>query len=310
MFRLVVFLMVFTAGCGWFKKRKASDPTPLTTMEQLQTWYDGKLAEAAAVAHPDNGWVYLESCDAMLWNGLMASSPGVQWVNIYAAENVDEDGRFHRRPPPYCWNETDGDVGSKTTWSRDMGKGLMIWAMRRGELKAVERHAAYGVENNWVMGKPFDDGRVLYTPSTIGELYQVIHLLGGEDSVNRIWPSTYSEGLVDYEAHLQVLGIMIRGYVAEKLNDMDAVPRPSDGAALLDINGVMFDRLVEHSERQPRCPFYEYMRAIYENGNLDAAAALVMDPSWECDYMRDEDHESLAEEIFVASLIMERTNGR
>ena len=296
---LAIFVVV---GCG--KKREANESPEPTMIDQLSTTYDAWIAQSIPMRGEHNGWITPSSCDGMLWTGLWASSPRVEGVDITASEYEQSPGRFGRRPPPHCWDETNGDVGSKTTWSRDMLKGLMIWSYRRGHRDVLERHAEYGKRKNWKMGEPLDDGRAVYTPSSIGELYSTIYAMGGEDNASRVWPGTYTSGLNDYQAHLQMLSIYIRGTIAEQLNSADAIPMP--GAGLLDISNTMYDRIVEHSSREPLCPFYEYMRAVYDDGDLNHATELVMSPTWDCEYMRDGDDHRLAIQTFVGGLILDR----
>lgn len=305
--KYVLILMVVLSGCGWFKKFDAKHSDPPQLIDELKTSYAQWVDESIELRDIQNGWLMSDGCDSMLYNGLWASSPGIDGVDINAAEYPDEPGRFGRRPGTPCWTPELGDNGSKTTWSRDMGMGFIVWAYRKGNIGVLERHAKYGKSKNWQMGEPFDDGRVQYTPAMIGQLYYAIYALGGEDSTNRIWPNVYPSGLNDFEAHLQMLSIYLRGTIAEKLNSADAVPA-KPGSALIDISAPMFDRVIEHSTREPMCPFYEYLRAVYVDGKMDHATELVMSPDWQCEYMRETDHLRLAIQTFVGGLILERVN--
>lgn len=278
--KLIVIAMLFaaTAACSEkVKKVKIADPDA-KKVAQLQQLYDDMLRQAEDIRDPVTGWLDVKGCDGMIWAGRYASAPGVNEVDILAAENPEQPGRFHRRPAPYCWNEDEGDVGSKSTWSRDMAVcGLFVYAWEREDLQALERHAAYGKQENWKMGKPIADGRVLYTPSVIGLLYQLIFGLGGEDNASRAWPSIYTAGLDDFQAHLQVCSIWLRGEVAETYGDADAVPaKPEDGASLTSVSTTMFERLQEHHERVPGDPFYAYVHGLY-NGDMMPAVEACLD---------------------------------
>ncbi len=156
------------------------------------------------------------------------------------------------------------------------------------------------------MGSPLADGRAVYTPSVIGILYQVIYGLGGENSPSRAWPSIYSPGLDDYQAHLQMLDIWLRGEVAEKMNDADALPKR--GASLLDISGVMYQRIVEHSDREPNCPFYQYLRGVYDGSMTKPIELLLASDKPGCSFVRGGDGVDKSEWFFTAKLVLRRMN--
>lgn len=346
MLRFLMSLCLFVSACNGDDK-KAKDPSPSELQAELQQRYELKLAQAKELADEKNGWISGRDCDGALWTGKYSCATGVPKVDMTASEFEGQPGRFGRRPAPACWNEQDGDVGSKTTWSRDMGKGLYRWAWCTDNREALERHASYGVKKTWKMGEPLDDGRVVYTPSMIGELYQLIYAMGGKDNVNRVWPSLYPSGLDDYQAHIQVLGIQIRGEAAEKLGLVGEAPKkPSDSSELvsydtdvvveamdgrprwggdyvvqpngelmlLDVTGTMYARLKEHAERQPNCAYYQYMLGVYDGSMQRALEVLLAEPVDGCDYLRGSEHErlALAEWLSVASDVLkrlEKTNG-
>jgi len=152
----------------------------------------------------DHGWV-VDGCDAMLWEG--------KYRAVVGGGNVDaaklEKGRWGRRPVP-CWANGE-DLGSKTTWSRDMGLGFMFWMFRTGNLDNLVEHGNYGKKKNWKMGEPFADGRVYYTPNMIGTLFRAIKKMGGDSDLNILLPSSYPSGLEGFHAHLLVLRIALNG---------------------------------------------------------------------------------------------------
>jgi hypothetical protein len=137
------------------------------------------------------------------------------------------------------------------------------------------------------MGQPFGDGRVVYSPALVGALAQTVYALGGRDVDQRRWPDFYPVGLVDYEAHLQVLSIEHRGEVEESLRtkSLDATPAkpgppitddPTDGAGLttLDISSDMLGRLKEHVAREPSNPLFQAALARYTGDQNPTEVAL------------------------------------
>jgi hypothetical protein len=224
---LALIILLSVVSC---KKENKKEPDELTRLDELKAAYVVKLQNAVDVRDPDTGWLAREDCDGMIWAGKYASIPEVTGVNIEAAEYPGVPGKFGRRPPPWCWTPEEGDVGSKTEWSRDMFiAGLLPYAWRTGKRDILERHLAYGAANNWILGSPFDDGRVVYSPNLIGLAYSAVYALKGELSPHAFWPSYFDSGLTDFQAHLQVMSIWMQGEVAERLGDGDAMPQNPDG---------------------------------------------------------------------------------
>ena len=291
---LSALLMVcFAASCGLIKRHSETPPESTDRLFELKQLYEERLSQAAAMRDTETGWLARWDCDAMIWSGQYASATGVSGVDILAAE-FDGSGRFSRRPMPPCWDGSD--QGSKTTWSRDMYlAGLLPWAWYTSQREVLERHARYGKENNWIMGEPLDDGRVVYTPSLIGITFKAIEALGGEHDVNSIWPDVYPSGLVDYEAHLQAMSILLHGEIAAKM----------DGSALtLDISNTMFERIIEHANNVPEEPLYAFLAAKYD-GKMTHVLDLLLDPSMPMGgFVRCSEPSQcrLAHWLFVASL--------
>lgn len=290
----LVFLISLTS-CG--KTNKEQPPAPVANTPALHEMYITQLASAQNLVDA-NGWLTPNDCDGMIWAG--KSACGGLKVNILAAEYPDQPGRFNRHPQPFCDPDT---ATSKTSWSRDMGiAGLLPYALCARDLPVLQRHAAYGNKKNWVMGEPFADGRVVYTPSMIGVLYQLVFAMGGEDSPNRVWPSVYPGGLKDYEAHLQMMDIWIRGEITPKLRQTD----------LLDITDPMLSRIKDHVGDEPECPFYNYMLGFYTGDMAKTVDLLLNSKHPNCLYVRGDsiDRVDLAEWLFVANLALKKLEGK
>lgn len=285
---LCILLGVYECG-QWSKKSEADTPAP-TNIQSLKSKYDEVLDEAKKKADPTDGWIEKSECDGMLWAGKYLCGGGSP--KLEAAEYPNEPGKFNRRPSPYCGEEFGN---SKTTWSRDMGMGLMSGAWCSKNREILERHASYGTKKNSMMGEPFADGRAVYTPSIIGILYQVIYSLGGADTTARHTPSIFSSGLDDYQAHLQMIDIWLRGETARREIDLS-----------LDISQTMYERVKEHSDREPTCPFYQYMRGIYD-GSLETVTSLLLESDKpKCQYVRGSDGVFTSEWLFVAKLTLKK----
>jgi len=287
--------------------RNKHKPRPLpenSRVAQLLEMYETKKELALELADSENGWI-VSDCDGMLWNGKYNCGLGGGGANLRAAEYPGTPGRYNRRPEPFC----EAGAGSQTSWSRDMGMGLISAAWCQKDLPLLEAHAAFGTANLWKMGEPLADGRVVYTPAMIGKLYQTIRALGGPNSPASIWPSVYPSGLDDYQAHLQILDIWLRGEIEESRGNADAVPRPpEDGLELLDVTHTMWQRIKEHAAREPACPFYRYMEAIYVTADIEPTLELLLEDRNECQYLRCDGHQGchVGEWLFVAKNVLDR----
>lgn len=290
---LLILLCVLAGATNCSKKKEEKSISASPRKAELQAVFTEKLAQSKLERSKD-GWLGTADCDAILWTGKYSCA--ADGVNITTAEYPDQPGRFNRRPAPFC----EVDQGSKTSWSRDMGMGLFTYAWCNKNLAVLERHASYGTSKQWKMGEPLDDGRVVYTPSVIGHLYQVIFTLGGEDNANRVWPSIYSEGLTDFQAHLQVMDIWLRGELANKTTLADS----SDA-----ISSIMFDRIKEHVGREPMCPMFNLLNGVYNSGELNTTIDLLLGTTWTCTYLHTDErtsHVFLTEWLFVASQVLKK----
>lgn len=300
--RQVVILLFLLLGCGEGVEPK--EPALDGRIEQLREIQYERIQLSYQI-RDENGWLAGRDCDGMVWAGKYAAATDVAQVNIEASEFTDEPGRFGRRAEPRCWTPEEGDQGAKATWSRDQANlGLLPYAWRKQNRDLLERHASYGEANNWQMGEPRSETRVVYSPQLVGLLYQAIFALGGEDNFLRKTPQVYPSGLDDYEAHNQMMSIWLRAEIAEALNDQEEVPRP----ALLNVSETMHARIIEHSDREPENPFYWALRGIYTGDFTQAIDLCLREDMPVGSYVRCNDFKQcqLAEIIFACDLILRR----
>lgn len=177
------------------------------------------LYQSLAASHCDShGFIMHEECDSLIFTGLYGVS--VSNIDIEAAK--DESGKWHRRPLKDCYPKH-----SKSTISMDMLLGLLVYLywLGKSDKKKAGRIAKelydYGKANNWIMGNG-DPGRTLMRPgmqATLAEL--VYHLTGQNDRIARNLPQVYGDNLTDYQLHLAMLDIYLRGclkgYITKKM---------------------------------------------------------------------------------------------
>jgi len=289
-----IFIVLFLVSCGTVGRVAPDDSDRLNELDSL---YQHRLKEASALAEKSTGWLTFSDGDTLLWDlGKYGSSPGVT-LSPRASE-YEDTGRFGRRPPvgqKRCWTPEDGDICAAATWSRDMGVGLITYGVRRNDLKLLEDHAGYGENHSWYMGKPLADGRTIYTPVMVGLLYSAIYGLGGEDSIHRHIPDPWASGLDDYEAHIQMMKILIHSQTSKKSSNVD------------EISEKMGERITEHYGREPHSLFYSYLHALYNGGMSSVVDLCLADTVTFPGYVRCDSMEKceLAEWLFACGLVLE-----
>lgn len=276
---------------------KHAEKEPDDDLSALEDKFEAKLAATAAILDPTTGWPAPLDCDGLLWAG-KAAAVGLP-TNVDLAEYAP--GELHRRPPPSCWNETDGDVGSKSTISNDMVLGWLWakWSLK--DLAALQRLAAYGEEHNWQMGKPLSQAsRVVLKPNQIGMLGRMIHVLsnGADSRSYRHLFDSYLSVEADYERHLQALGILLQGEVEMEALDI----------RLVEISDQMLARLHELVDAEPQNPLFHAALARYTGDYDQAITLLLADDTPVPTYVRGDHVEALAavEWLFAAGVVIRK----
>lgn len=261
---LIVLGSLAAVSCAQ-KKHDESEPLDDSRLSALETKFAAIFDETEVLLDPVTGWPSNTDCDGLLWAG-KARAVGLP-SQIDLAEYAP--GELHRRPAPSCWNEQDGDVGSKSTISNDMILGWLWakWGLK--DLEALKRLAAYGEAHNWIMGAPSSMlSRVYLKINQQGLLGRMIFVLsdGADDRSYRHLFESYHSVSADYERHLQALGILLQGSV-----EMDAKE-----LQLLDITDQMLTRLRELVEAEPTNPLFHAALGVY-TGDFEQAITLLLD---------------------------------
>lgn len=255
--RFAILYLGLIMGCVSHPEKSA----PATRKAQIEDKILEASAALNALSDPETGWPSKTDCDGTLWAGLACA--GGYPVKIELAEYFP--GEVHRRPPPSCWNRTDGDVGAKSTTSNDMLLGYMWCLWSRRDAAGFKRLADYGEAHSWVMGEPTAvASRVVLKPNQLAILGRALHKLG-DDRGYRNTPALYGPAVTDSEQHLQALGITLYGEVTEG-NSME----------LVDINGNMLERLQALADADPKNPGFVTALGIY-TGDMEGAVDLFLD---------------------------------
>ena len=290
----ILFLVLFLVSCS-HGSHEESTPLDDERLTVLADKFKSKKEGVTALLDPQTGWVNNHDCDGTLWAG-KAAAIGLP-VQLDLAEYAP--GELHRRPAPSCWNEKDGDVGSKSTISNDMILGWLWAKWNLKDFEAIKRLAQYGEDHNWVMGKPASMvSRVLLKPNQQGLLGRMIFEMSqGTDSRSyRHLFEYYAEVKEDYEMHLQALGILLQGEVS--MDQLD----PN----LLDINDQMIQRLHDLVDANPENPLFQAALGVY-TGDFDQAITLLLEDTTPVPtYVRGGNVEVLAkvEWLFAANIVI------
>lgn len=247
-----VFCLTTAAGCA--KNKNGSTPTvpdngPL--LDLLRPKYD--LYESLAKGKQDaSGFILTEECDSLLFSALLGT--GRLPVAVENARN--DSGTWHRRPLNYepCYPDH-----SASSISRDMFLGLFffIWENKRREL--AEQIFDYGEAHSWKMGDG-DATRTVLSPGLQATLAEIIARLGGADhKVYRAIPVLFTEGGRGFEAHLDVLHILLRGELFGFISDQNLKVVRS------------------HAGRNARNGFFAYVDAKFSGGDQTKALESLLD---------------------------------
>jgi hypothetical protein len=264
-------------------------------ISELRAKYIGMHELARSRFDQETGWPSKNDCDGTLWAGL-AYAGGMKSVKIELAEH--KPGEIHRRPFKPCW---DGqDQGSRTTVSRDMLAGYMFALWAKQDLEGLKRLASYGEANNWIMGKPFDDGRVFLSGNGIGLLGRMIKKLNGPEKVYRHIQPIFTRG-EDYELHLMLVGILLNAFVDEKL-DMTY-----DVAQTVDVTDRQKDLLEWAASEFPENATAQAAWATYHDGDFTKAIDLLLKDDYPMPgYVRGDENYKLVYWLFSAKLVLLR----
>ncbi len=267
------WLLFLLSGCAHGNKRVPSEPSTLA--EQLAQKRDSWLAELAAAADKNTGWLSSVDCDGTLWEGeaLAAGHP----TQLVLAEW--ESGEIHRRL------KTSGECYPKesdSTFSRDMLMGYILGMYSTKDLDALSRLVAYGTTNNWVLGKP----NVIPSPEGLGLLGRAVASLGGTfEEYSRV-PNACLPPIKDYEFHTQTLAIILDGEINNGISD------------------VCFATLKRDAESFPDDALLVGAYSVYAGGT-DIAMGLLLKDDYKCpSYVRPVPAYCTIHKAFAAQLIL------
>lgn len=255
MLRLLILVLCISA-CGRSGQKEADG---YHTSAELQERY--RAIQAASHEVQDSfGFVETEKCDSILMSSLAAVGRGER---IDLASARDSAGQWYRRPLFY--DECYASGGSKSTISRDMFTGIFFYLFRTQDLDALRGIQKYGKEHSWVMGQ----GVITRTPLGFGLqglLAGMIRKLEGGEAYDKFdLQPAWGINLTDFEAHLQILSVLMYGEVYGFIPD----------TAKKQVK-------IQHS-RQPKNPLFALASAKWVDGDYAAAEQALLNGPWPSD---------------------------
>lgn len=199
------------------------------------------------------GFIESHECDSLLFTGLVGCLPSVS-VDIDAAFDK-ETGMWHRRPT----NKLCFPIGSRSTISRDMLIGLAFYCYYNKRLDISEQIIKYALSHYGIMGKANNKitllSRCFIGPGLLATFAWISFRLGGPSRSWLRWiPADTGPIVKDYQAHLQVLHILLRARLSHYMSKRDRRV------------------LKEQLKRQPNNPLF-----LYANDHKDLAARMLLD---------------------------------
>ena len=213
---------------------------------------DLKVAKYKALAFytqdPNSGFIMSEHGDSLLFSGLA----GCGGITVHLTAARDEDGAWHRQPLALPQEDAASSI------SRDQLLGVLWYVWRYRRLDIAQDLWDYGVKNHWVMGTG-DAARTMLEPGLQGTLALLIEALGGHSYFATTMPQLWNKGCIGYEAHLQVLHILLRGEIMGY------------------IDSSQLSVLTAHNLRQRLNPLFDIACARYTDGNCQRTIRVLLD---------------------------------
>jgi hypothetical protein len=207
----------------------------------------------------EHGFVESNECDSLLFTALYGAA-GLPNLDILAAR--DQNGMWHRRPIERPCFKNGVDYGAPSTISRDMFVGLFWYLWATKDFQKSNELLEYGKKHDFIMGYG-DPTRIFMTPALSGTLAEIVYRTSGNNPdynyLMRFNPQKWPESITDYELHLSVLHILLRGEMFGGITD------------------GMMSSLKYAYNHNPKNPLFSYAYHVYTDGDVTEAGNLLLD---------------------------------
>lgn len=232
------------AGCSLLPK------SPEQENKSLRPELVDKVARYKAIQRLDEYGFTSPKCDSTLFTALCKTAGGCEGTDLFLAEDTSAPGRWYRHALHDCYPSQSGsDI------SRDMLLGVLIYLAKTRNLDALLAIQAYGRENDWIMGRG-EVSRTYFTPLMQSNLGRAIVHSGGFTVVPE--PVTDLPVNTGYQAHLDVLGIFLRGMTGGEITTPELY------------------YLGEQVKREPENALFQAVYHRFSDGKQTAAEDILM----------------------------------
>jgi hypothetical protein len=197
-FILALISAVLVVSCGKNINPKAPLFVEKSTLIEKQVTY----LELIEKHRGPSGWIKDYDCDGLLFNSI-AKVSGVEGIDLHKAFDGD---RWYRSPSKDCYPDR-----SKSTISRDMLLGVLLYSAITRDSSIPESLLAYGEENGWMMGEGVIS-RTWFSFNLRRISAEIIKLVTGNELDKYLKIPLIVTGTKEgYQAHLESLILLIKG---------------------------------------------------------------------------------------------------
>lgn len=255
--RINIFLLLLLLSCGRYESKPTSAPL---TLQDLQSKSELYLSLVSSHQNAD-GFILSDDCDSTFFSGLLAAAAPKLNINILAARN--KSGQYFRRSTQDCGPAFNN---SRSTISRDQMLGVMWYMWRNQDLEAAKQLMNQLQHDNYVLKGEGTAGELIFIPSYINTLAQIIAKLDGPRHEAELALPAIISGGEGFEAHLAALHILLRGELLGSIPDYH------------------FNILQDLANTNPKNPLLQAAYHRYLDGNYESVLQLLMDSSeWPSD---------------------------
>lgn len=247
---------MFITSCNWGPWKKDNEKDEPSVSEQVKTELQDRVNLYCLLSSTkyDENLTTDDSCDAALFTALHGVA--CDYVEVSQFESKEEAGKLCRRPDCGCYPDK-----SKSGFSKDMATGMQLFLSRKPDSDLTNRIVNYGKSKSWVVCEAVDTqtevSRCLMSPKIVGRWFDIQSKAEGIKLQSEQSGDAFGVPL-DYQAHLQVVGILTEGELYGAISDSS------------------LKALKSQADREPNNLLYRAADARYLEGDTTAVAQALL----------------------------------